>query len=235
MNIGVIFAGGVGSRMGGDLPKQFIEVDSKPILVWTLEYFEKSKVIDSVVLVMNNDWIEYSKNILQKFPFSKLVDIVGGGDSSGESIYNGLKFCEQKFGGDSIVLLHDGVRPLITEKLLVDIVKSVKKYGTGVTCLPATETVVFSSNGVDVTGVSKRVETFVAGAPQGFILSEIVSAHEAIRKFNPTYTNIVDSCSLYHTLGKPCHLVKGPVGNIKLTRQEDIGTFKAIKAYREDS
>jgi 2-C-methyl-D-erythritol 4-phosphate cytidylyltransferase len=240
-NIAIIFAGGSGSRMGHktsegeDLPKQFIEVEGKPIIIWTLEYFENSQQIDEIVIVMNPEWIEYCKDQITKFGMQKISAVVEGGETSQDSIYNGLVKAKELFGENNIVLLHDGVRPLISEKLIDDCIDSVKKHGTAITSLPATETIVYSKSGVLVNDTSVRNETYIASAPQAFILNEILDAHNEIRHSNPEYINIVDSCTLYNNLGKQCHLVRGPIGNIKLTRPEDIATFKAIKAYRENN
>ena len=136
MNIGVIFAGGVGKRMNSRVkPKQFIDVYGKPIIIHTLELFENHPEIDAIAVACLEDWIPYLQELLEK-------KVVPGGASGQESIYNGLKAAEEIAAGEkSIVLIHDGVRPLINEKTITDNIESVKKYGSSITCVKVKETV----------------------------------------------------------------------------------------------
>lgn len=142
MNIGVIFAGGVGSRMGMvGRPKQFVEVNGKPIIVHTIEHFEKCADVDKVVVVCLVNWIEYMWSLVEAYSLQKVVAVVPGGATSQESIYQGLIAARQiSDASDTIVLIHDGVRPLIDQQLLITCIDGVKQYGSAIACAQMTET-----------------------------------------------------------------------------------------------
>ena len=143
MNIGVIFAGGVGSRMHSkDRPKQFLEMYNKPIIIHTLEYFENHPMIDAIVVVCIKDWIPYLEKLLYKFRIDKVKKIVPGGETGQLSIYNGLRAAKEIAGEEkSIVLIHDGVRPLISENLITNNIETVMKHGSAITTAKVKETI----------------------------------------------------------------------------------------------
>ena len=149
MNIGVIFAGGVGSRMHSkDRPKQFLEMYNKPIIVHTLEYFENHPMIDAIVVVCIKDWIPYLEKLLYKFRIDKVKKIVPGGETGQLSIYNGLRAAKEIAGEEkSIVLIHDGVRPLISEKLITNNIETVMKHGSAITTAKVKETILVVNEG----------------------------------------------------------------------------------------
>lgn len=149
MNIAVIFAGGVGSRMHSkDRPKQFLEMYNKPIIIHTLEYFENHSMIDAIVVVCIKDWIPYLNKLLYKFRIEKVKSVVPGGETGQLSIYNGLKSAKQIAKDEkSIVLIHDGVRPLINEKVISDNIQSVIKYGSAITTAKVKETILVVNEG----------------------------------------------------------------------------------------
>ena len=158
MNIGVIFAGGVGKRMNSRVkPKQFIDVYGKPIIIHTLELFENHPGIDAIAVACLEDWIPYLQELLEKFNIKKVKKVVPGGASGQESIYNGLRAAEEIAAGEkSIVLIHDGVRPLINEKTITDNIESVKKYGSSITCVKVKETVLVVGEDNSIEDVTKR-------------------------------------------------------------------------------
>ena len=140
-NVAVIFAGGTGSRMNNvSRPKQFIELNGKPVIIYTLELFENHPKIDGIVVVCLETWIDFLKELLNKFHITKVASVVPGGTTGQESIYNGLVRAHELYGDDTVVLIHDGVRPLITEQTITDNIDTVVKYGNCITCVPATET-----------------------------------------------------------------------------------------------
>lgn len=229
MNIAVIFAGGMGRRMysvGG--PKQFIEVHNKPIIIHTLEHFQNSPMIDAIVVVCVESWIPYLNDLLCKFGIEKVRKVVPGGMSGQLSIYNGLKAAKEVTQDErSIVLIHDGVRPLITEKTISDNVESVKAYGSAITTAKAKETilVVKEADGT-IDYVPDRQNTRIAKAPQSFWLEDILQIQEkAISKGETTWT---DSCTLMQAYGFRMHLIDGSDSNIKITTQEDLYTCSAM-------
>lgn len=236
MNIAVIFAGGVGSRMHSkQKPKQFLEMYNKPIIVHTIEYFENHPMIDAIVVVCVEDWIDYCKSLLYKFRIEKVKAIVPGGKTGQLSIYNGLKEAK-RIAGDkkSIVLIHDGVRPLISEKVITDNINSVMKYGSAITTAVVKETILVVNDGTStIDYVPSRKNSRVARAPQSFWLDDILAAHE--KTLSQGITNCIDSCTMMQECGYNLHLVDGPGENIKITTPEDFYTMRAILEAKENA
>ena len=142
-NIAVIFAGGSGKRMNTvSRPKQFLELNGKPVIIYTLELFDNHPQIDGIVVVCIEPWIPFLEKQLKKFEISKVVRIVAGGETGQGSIYNGLAAAASYYGEDCNVLIHDGVRPLITEQTISDCIQMVEDKGNCITCIPANETFV---------------------------------------------------------------------------------------------
>ena len=235
MNIGVIFAGGVGSRMHSkERPKQFLELYNKPIIIHTLEHFENNEDIDAIVIACIEEWIPYLEKLLYKFRIEKVKSIVPGGKTGQLSIYNGLK-AAKKLAGEtkSIVLIHDGVRPLINSNLLSENIESVKKYGSSITAGIVKETIVVVDEDLDVEQVPSRAKSRVAKAPQSFWLDDILSVHEQALKNG--VDNSIDSCTLMKQYGKHLHMIDGPYENIKITTPDDFFTMRAILEAKENS
>lgn len=234
MNIAVIFAGGSGVRMGAGMPKQFLEINGKPIIIHTLDNFQNSAVIDKIYIACKKEYIRRLNQMLDYYRITKACGVVEGGKSGQDSIYNGLKCAFKENPSDSIVLIHDGVRPFISEDVIEKNIESVKKYGSAVTCTPFFETPVISRSGEQVEEIPLRKYMFTAQAPQSFRLGEIMDAHEKTRVVNPEYKDIADSCNLYRNLGKTVHIVEGNRGNIKVTTPEDFYVLRALIQYREN-
>jgi len=233
-NIAVIFAGGVGKRMGnGQIPKQFLIVEEKPIMIHTLEYFENHEEIDAIYIACVSDWIKHLENLITEFRITKVAKIVEGGETAQDSIYNGLKAAREDNTGDSVALIHDGVRPFITGRLISDCIKSVKERGNAVTCTPCFETIIISEDDSKVGDVPLRKDTHSAQAPQAFRLDDIITAHEETRAENPTYENVVDACTMLRLLGKDVYMVPGNIGNIKITKPEDVYILEGLLKYRK--
>ncbi len=236
MNIGVIFAGGVGTRMKtSGLPKQFLKVNGKPILIHTLEYFQNNKNIDAIVLASVETHLDYCRELADKFGITKLKKIVPGGVNGQGSIYNALcAAAELSTSEDDIVLIHDGVRPLITEKLLNDNIECVKKYGSAITCVECKETIAVEDPADDtIVSTVDRSTARIARAPQSFYLKDILEVHnKAIKEGN---TNAIDSCSLMRMYGKKLHIVIGSSENIKITTPDDFYIFKAMLEAKQNS
>ena len=233
MNIAIIFAGGSGARMGAGIPKQFIEVNGKPIIIHTLDIFEDNPIIDEIYVACKEDCIPQLKKYCQRFLITKIKNIVPGGATGQDSIYNALCAAKENNDDDAIVLIHDGVRPCITKEVIAANIESVKANGSAITCTALYETPVVSHDGSNIDEVPDRSKYFTAQAPQSFHLGDVLAAHEQTRKVNPNYDGIVDTCNLMKSLGKDVKLVPGPRGNIKVTTPEDIYTFRAMIEYRE--
>ena len=235
INIGVVFAGGTGTRMRSrDLPKQFLMIYNKPIIIYTLEYFEENEDIDAIVIACVEEWIPYLDDLLRKYQITKVKKIVPGGETGQLSIYNGLLAAKEVAQEEpAIVLIHDGVRPLITKELLSQNIEAVKKYGSSITAGVVKETIVEINSDGSVKSVPSRDHSRVAKAPQSFWLDDILKAHEQALKNGEK--NNIDSCTLMQKYGKKqLHMVDGPYENIKITTPDDYFTMRAIFQARED-
>ena len=178
MNIAVIFAGGVGRRMGQtEKPKQFLEVLGKPIIIHTIEVFEKTDEIDGIIIACVKDWIEYLEDLIKEYKIKKVVKIVPGGESGQMSIFNGIKAASEIYPKDSIVLIHDGVRPFIDEDLIRRNIDSVKEQGSAISCVTSVETFVLTNENNKIEMIPKRVNSLIAKAPQSFFLNDIYECY----------------------------------------------------------
>ena len=237
MNIAIIFAGGTGQRLksGQDsTPKQFLKIHNKPIIIHTLELFQEHPQIDKIYIAIHPDYYEHMNELVKHYYITKTAGIVNGGATGQESIYNALKLAQSQNPDDSIVLIHDGVRPNITPEVITENINCASKNGNAITSTSCFETILISENGINPKHVPYRKNTYSAQAPQSFRLGEIVEAHEITRKTNPDYVDIVDSCTLFKTLGKETYMIKGNRGNIKITTIEDLYILRALIRYRED-
>lgn len=233
MNIALIFAGGTGQRMNTrSMPKQFLELHGKPIIIYTLEHFENHPQIDGIVVVCIADWIDYFSKLLDKFHITKVSAIVPGGGNGQESIYNGLLKINEQYSEDSIVLIHDGVRPIIDEEIISQNIISVRKYSSAVTISPATETVVTLGENQCLQTIIDRNQCCIAKAPQSFILKDILCAHEQAKAEGKL--NFIDSASLMRDYGFDLHTVVGSSDNIKITTPPDFYIFRALIDSREN-
>lgn len=235
-NIAVIFAGGSGKRMNTvSRPKQFLELNGKPVIIFTLELFDNHPMIDAICVVCIEPWIDFLKKQLKKFEINKVVEIVAGGDTGQDSIYNGLLAAEcymiDKGEKDANVLIHDGVRPLITEQTITDNINMVNKKGNCITCIPATETfIVKRENGT--LEIPSRQASLIARAPQTFRLNDIIFAHRKARKEGRH--DFIDSCTMMSTYGHHINTIIGPVENIKITTPTDYFIFRAMVQVHEN-
>lgn len=236
MNIALIFAGGVGTRMNSKLlPKQFLSVHGKPIIIHTLEHFENHPEIDAIVVACVEDWIPHMQDLQDRFKITKIRKIVPGGASGQLSIYNGLCAAEEIAADEkNIILIHDGVRPLINAEIITKNIACVKKYGSAITSVKLTETALSISDEdpTKIGHIYDRSKMCFARAPQSFWLEEILAAHRHVLEENRT--DFVDSCSLMSDMGHNLHLVPGPTENIKITMQEDFFILRAMLDARED-
>lgn len=234
MNIALIFAGGTGSRMNTkSRPKQFLELHGKPIIIYTLEKFENHNMIDGIVVVCLKSWIPFLENLLKKYNISKVVSVIPGGVTGQDSIYNGLCEVERLYSSDSIVLIHDGVRPLIDEETITENITCAQQNGNAITVAPAIETITIRENKNEVGKIIDRSKCQLAKAPQTFTLQDIISLHRRSQKDN--YTQAIDSASLVSHYGYKLYTVIGPNENIKITTPADFFMFRAFMDAKENS
>jgi len=236
MNIALIFAGGTGSRMKSTgRPKQFLELHGKPIIIHTLEHFENHPEIDAICVVCIAEWIDYLKKLLDRYLIRKVRWIVPGGASGQLSIFNGIDavYNTSDIPKDSTILVHDGVRPLINDKLISDCISMVAECGNAITVAPAIETVVLKNKDEHVESILDRSMCSLARAPQCFVLSDLFSAHIQAQKDH--IENFIDSANLMNHYGHKLNIVEGPSENIKITTPLDFYVFRAIYEARENT
>ena len=236
MNIAIIFAGGTGTRMNSKTrPKQFLLVHGKPIIVHTIELFEHHPEIDAIIVSCIEDWIPYMEEMKYRYRLDKIAKIVPGGRTGQLSIYNGLSAAEELFGNkeDNIVLIHDGVRPLINEQTISDNIDSVKHFNSAVTCTVAKETLILVDDDDVVSKVPDRDCSRLAKAPQSFWLKDIINAHK--RALADGKNDFIDSCTMMRHYGHSLKVVIGPYENIKITTPDDFYTFRTLYDVRENN
>lgn len=233
MNIAVVFAGGTGTRMNTkSKPKQFLEMHGKPVLIYTLENFQNHLMIDHIILVCLEEWIDYAEELLKKYAVSKVSKIVSGGKTGQESIYHGVKAAEELYGGDNVVLIHDGVRPLIDEDTITKCITITKRQGNAITVSPAIETIFLKEEDNNCVGqIFERSRCEMAKAPQCFMLGEVYKAHQMA--IHEGKLDFIDSASLMQYYGTKLYTVEGPAENIKITTPSDFYIFRAIMDAKE--
>ncbi|MFE7353612.1 2-C-methyl-D-erythritol 4-phosphate cytidylyltransferase [Streptomyces sp. NPDC057543] len=220
MNVALLFAGGIGSRMNTRaLPKQFLEVQGKPIIIHTLEHFEAHPEIDCIAIAILAEYREHMVKLLKRYEIQKVKWIVDGGRTGQESRHKALETVAADCPDDTVVLIHDGVRPLIDAKLISANIESVREHGSAITCTKFNETVV-SSEHEHIDDVIPRDHIYAAQAPQSFRLGEILSLYD--RAVAEDEHDTIDSCSLMHRYGHKIYRVVGPRSNIKITTAEDF-------------
>ena len=228
----LIFAGGVGNRMNSVAkPKQFLQLYGKEIIIHTLENFQNNPLIDNIAVVCKDNWIDFLKKLLKKYDIDKVSWIVPGGETGQLSIYNGLCELEKHVEKKSIVLVHDGVRPFVSDKLINDCIDSVKQFGSAVTVVPAIETIVTLDDG-EIKTITDRSKCYHAKAPQCFYLGELLECHR--KAMEEGITNMIDSASMMKHYGHPLHTVSGDYDNIKITTPTDYYTSRALYEVREN-
>ena len=226
--IAIVIAGGVGHRMGLDIPKQFVEIDGKPVLFYTLEGFQSHPLVDEIVLVCVDGWQEDVRQWADRFGITKLRSIVNGGETGQESIRNGVFSLEGYCKPEDIIIIHDGIRPLVDETVLTDVIEKCAEFGNAVTSMPYNEQIFLIDPEDPQTTVKyipretlRRVST-----PQAYTFGLLDSAyHEAFDKkigiYGSSYTN-----TMMVELGVRLHFAKGSDKNVKLTTPGDLEWFK---------
>lgn len=237
MNVAIIIAGGVGSRMGREIPKQFIEVDGKTVLGYTLESFQTHPMVDAIEVVCIKGWEDVLMKEVRSCGITKFRWVVEGGASAQESIRNGVYNLEDKCSPEDIVIVHDGIRPLVDAGVLTDVIETAVKYGNGVTSLPYNEQIFLVSDDDPSTTTEyipretlRRVST-----PQAYRFDLLASKyHEAFEKetgiYGSSYTN-----TMMVELGVRLHFAAGSDKNIKLTTPGDLAIFKGYLARKNET
>ena len=235
MNIAIIIAGGSGSRMGQDIPKQFINVYDKPVLIYTLEGFQKHPQIDAIEVVCLEGWQEVLWAYAKQFGIDKLKWVVPGGRSGQESIRNGVFHLEGKAAADDIIIVHDGIRPLVDETVLTDVILKAQQYGNAVTSMPYNEQIFVADEEISTVSFIPRETIRRVSTPQAYRFDLLDSKyHEAFEKeigiYGSSYAN-----TMMVELGVRLYFAAGSDKNIKLTTKDDLELFKAYLKSDKDN
>ena len=215
----LIVAGGVGSRMGADIPKQFLKLFGKPVIAHTIEAFEKNDCIDEIVIVTLEDYIVFCKDIVDSFGFSKVKKIVSGGSTRQESVYKGLMEITGEY-----VLIHDGARPIVSQKVIENCVGTVTTSSACAVGVKVNDTLKIADDNKIITSTPDREHMYSIQTPQAFSTSEITEAHKFAVESGFVGT---DDAVLYERLGKNVKIVEGDYSNIKITSPIDISIAEA--------
>lgn len=230
MNIGFIIAGGSGHRMRQEIPKQFINVNDKPIIIYTLEAFENHPDIDEIGVVCIDEWQSVLKAYAKQYRITKLKWIISGGENGQDSIRNGVMEAEKRYSPDDILLIHDAIRPMVSSEIISDCIIQCRKYGSAVSVVPCNTAVLHKDSDESSSKVIDRSELALTQTPQAFNIKLIADAHrEALEK---GITNSVASCTLMIELNKKVYFSIGSETNIKLTTPDDLLIFKALLSLR---
>ena len=232
-NIGLIIAGGAGNRMHQDIPKQFLTVNEKPVIVYTLEAFQNHPEIDVIAVVCIMGWEQVLWAYAKQFNISKLKYVMQGGKNGQESIRNGVMELEKHFEADDIVLIHDAIRPMVSAEIISDNIRVAKQYGNAITVIPCAEAMMQTEDGIVSVGSYPRDRLKRTQTPQAFHLGEICDLHK--RALIAGINNSVASCTLMIEMGEQVYFSSGSEKNIKLTTVEDIDIFKALLAAKRST
>lgn len=236
MNIGLIIAGGSGNRMGQDIPKQFMHVDGAPIIIMTMQAFERHPDVDAIAVVCLKGWETVLQSYANQFSIKKLKWIFPGGETGMESIHNGIYGLKEAGCDDEdLVLIHDSVRPLLSQEIISSNIAICKAYGYAITGIQCREAILESEDGFTTTKSIPRDRLIRTQTPQTFRLGNIIQAHEEAKEKG--ISNSVASCTLIAELGtdRVMHIVPGSEKNIKITTVEDLEMIKALMHTSKES
>jgi len=231
MNIALIIAGGTGHRMKNEVPKQFLNVNDKPVIIYTLEAFESHPDIDKIGVVCLDGWHDILRAYARQYRIQKLDWIVSGGENGQGSIRNGVFEAERRYGGDDIILVHDAIRPMVSQEIISDCIVQCREHGSAVVVTPCNTVVLRRTTGETSGEVVPRDQLAVTQTPQAFPIRKLADAHRSALELG--ITNAIASCSMMVELGETVHFSIGAETNIKLTTPDDLKIFKALLALRD--
>ena len=238
MTFAAVLAGGIGSRMGAEMPKQYLEVGGKPILVRSVEQFACREDMACVLVLTPEDWVSYTRDLLLKYgmgPGDVPVTVLTGGATRNDTLRNAIDYLEKHFelGEDSVFVTHDAVRPFLTQQMIDDNIAAVEEYGACGTCIPATDTIVVSEDGTVISDIPDRSRLHQMQTPQSFrplklkeLMDSLTPEEEAV---------LTDGCKIYLLKGEPVAMVPGAVTNIKITYPSDLAFAEAFLKGEENA
>ena len=230
MNIALIIAGGKGVRMQQEVPKQFLTVNEKPVIAYTMEAFQRHADIDAIAVVCISGWENILSAYAREYGITKLKHIIPGGDCGQASIRNGVFELEKHYSRDDLVLVHDAIRPMVSAEIISDCIATATQNGSAIAVIPCQEAMLVTDDQLSTSTAFPRASLRRTQTPQGFPIGILADAHrEALEK---GITNSIASCTLMVELGKTIFFSHGSEKNLKLTTPDDIDIFKALLAVR---
>lgn len=230
MVFGVILAGGVGSRMGNvEKPKQFLEIGNKPIIIHTIEKFYANSRFEKLIVLCPSQWVNHTKNLIRKnLKDSDRVVVIEGGSTRNETIMNSIRYIEKEYGldDDTIIVTHDSVRPFVTYRILEENIDNAIKYGACDTVIPATDTIVESTDHEIISNIPDRAVMYQGQTPQSFQAKKLKELYEGLTEEEKEI--LTDACKIFVMKGQPVHLVEGEVFNIKITYPYDLRVAETL-------
>lgn len=234
MIVALLTAAGTGTRMGQDIPKQFMHVENKPLIIHTMEAFQNHPNIDAIMVVTLPAWTAVIQAYASQFNITKLKWVVPGGATGQESIHNGLMELSKELQSDDIVMIHDGNRCLVSGEIISDSLATFHAHGSAVAAIPCVEAVFRSNNDGESSTVSiPREQLFRTQTPHTYTLEKLLWAHEEAEK--QRITNTAASCTLMQALGETIYFSKGSETNLKITTVDDMLIFEALLHTKKDS
>lgn len=224
-----ILAGGKGTRMGKtERPKQFLMLKNKPILIHTLEQFLKCENINKVLVCCPNEWVSYTEDLIKEYLPDSNIDIVVGGSTRNETIMNGCKFIKEKYGltSDDKIITHDAVRPFVTERIINDNIKALEEAIAVDTVIPATDTIVESIDGKEISNIPNRAFMYQGQTPQSFNMEKLIDLYNSLTKEEKDI--LTDACKIFSIKGYKVSIVNGESYNIKITNITDLKIADAL-------
>jgi len=231
MNIALIIAGGRGMRMGQEIPKQFLTVNDKPVIAYTMEAFQKHPDIDAIAVVCVEGWDSILSAYARQYGITKLKHIIPGGENGQSSIRNGVFELEKHYGASDLVLIHDAIRPMVSQSIISGCIATAREHGSAIVTIPCQEAMLETDDQISTRASYPREKLKRTQTPQGFPIGVIADAHR--RALEKGITNSVASCTMMVELGETIYFCAGSEKNIKLTTPDDMEIFKALLSLRD--
>lgn len=232
MNYVILLAGGIGKRMGTDIPKQFIKVSGKPLIVYSIENFQRNEQIEKIVVVCVKDWIDYVKELVREYNLTKVEWIIEGGSTGHDSIKNGVFFLKDKINQDDYIIVHDAVRPILPQKAINEVLRVAHEKGNASSSVICHPPIVYTEDGESGIKDIDREHVMLTASPQAYKLSLALRCYEKADTENKN--NFTFTSSLLIHYGERVYFAKGTTSNIKVTKKEDIALFEALLNVPEE-
>lgn len=232
MNIALVLAGGADPKFQLRVPKQFVNVDNRPIIVYTLEKFQNHPEIDEIVVACLSGWQEMVKAYAKQFNITKLTTVVEGGESGQATARLGVEALQETHAKDDIIILHDAIRPLVTDEVIADCIKVCRRKGMGVAAVPSQETIMKTEDGKTGNENISRFSVMKIQTPQAFHLDELLQIHE--QALEAGICNEWEMSTVVAKLGRKVYFSKGAEVNIKISSLEDVEMFKALRTKKDE-